>query len=214
MKQTSHFNAIQILGIILSGLGLICVAFPTFVGLFAVRAITFLFLILGFYSLVFALFVKSKLTIMVSFSLLIVGLYAFVNPQYVLFMLGIGCFILGLNGIFLTFSKFKKQSESTLISSIALMLLGVFAMLNTKAALSSVIMILGIIIVFVGIMLIFVGNTLPIGNRTKRKTGPFVFTFNSSFAHQESKSEPRTNNRVIINIDEDDVEEIEYKDVE
>ncbi|GAB6109292.1 HdeD family acid-resistance protein [Fusibacter bizertensis] len=209
MTQENRFNSVQIMGLILAVLGLICVAFPAFIGLFAVKVITLMVLVIGFLAMTFAIFVKSRLSMLVSLIIIAVGFYAFANPQYVLFLIGLACMFTGLNGVVLTFSKFKSRNEGTIISSILLMLLGVFAMINTKAALSTVVMILGIMVVIVGVIIFFVGTRLP---KTKNKA--FFYTFSSNtFAHGKDQEPPKNNNRVIINIDDDEVEEIEYKDL-
>ena len=161
MTQDSRLNSIQIAGLFVSVLGLIFAGFPTLVGVFAVKIITLLFLLLGFFAMTFAFLVKSRLTIFVSLVVVLVGVYAFINPQYVLFLIGLSCVVSGINGIFLTFSKFKVSSERTMITSIILLLLGVFAMVNSKAALATVVLILGIMIVIFGIVLFFVGTSLP-----------------------------------------------------
>ncbi len=204
MTQDGRFNSVQIAGLFISVLGLIFAGFPTLVGVFAVKIITLMFLLLGFFAMTFAFFVKSKLTIFVSLIVVIVGIYAFVNPQYVLFLIGISCVVSGINGIFLTFSKFKVSSERTMITSIILLLLGVFAMVNSKAALATVVLILGIMIVIFGIVLFFVGTSLP-----KRKNRSFFYSFSST--PPAEKSVPKS--RIIVNIDDDDVEEIEFKDL-
>jgi len=204
MTQERRFNSIQIAGLIISALGLIFAGFPTLVGVFAVKIITFMFLVLGFYAMTFAIFVKSKLSILVSLIIVMVGIYSFIHPQYVLFLIGICCIVSGLNGIFLTFSKFKVSSERTMISSIILLLLGVFAMVNSKAALTTVVLILGIMIVIFGIVLFFVGTTLP-----KKKSKSFFYTFSSA----QPSEQPAPKSRIIVNIDDDDVEEIDFKDL-
>lgn len=209
MTQENRFNTIQVLGLILAVLGLIFVAFPTIIGIFAVTVITLMFLVIGFFAMTFAIFVKSRLSMLVSLVIIGVGFYALANPQYVLFLIGLACMFAGVNGVVLTFSKLKNKNEGTIISSILLMLLGVFAMINTKAALSTVVMILGIIIVIMGIIVFFVGTTLP-----KKKNKAFFYSFTSaSYAHENESDKPKTSNRVIVNIDNDDVEEIEYKDI-
>ncbi len=204
MAQENRFNSIQVAGLIISALGLIFAGFPTLVGVFAVKIITLMFLLLGFFAMTFAIFVKSKLSILVSLIIVTIGIYSFIHPQYVLFLIGICCVVSGLNGIFLTFSKFKVASERTMISSIILMLLGAFAMVNSKAALSTVVLILGIMIVILGIVLFFVGSTLP-----KKKNKSIFYTFSS-----DSYSEPPVpKSRIIVNIDDDDVEEIDFKEI-
>lgn len=204
MTHNNQFNSIQILGLILSILGLVFVAFPTLIGVFAIKVITLIFLVIGFYALIFAVFVKSKLSIFVSLLTVFVGFYAFANPQYVLFLIGISCLFSGVNGIVLTFSKFKGSSERTLISSIMLMLLGVFAMINTKAALSTVVLILGIMIVILGVILFFIGTTLP-----KKANQFFSFSFSANTPPRKNEN----TSRVIVSIDDDDVEEIDFKEL-
>lgn len=204
MTQENRFNSIQIAGLIISVLGLIFAGFPTLVGVFAVKIITLMFMVLGIFAMTFAIFVKSKLSILVSSIIVMVGIYSFIHPQYVLFLIGISCVVSGLNGIFLTFSKFKVSSERTMISSIILLLLGVFAMVNSKAALTTVVLILGIMIVIFGIVLFFVGTSVP-----KRKNKSFFYTFTS--ASPTENQVPKS--RIIVNIDDDDVEEIDFKEL-
>ncbi len=209
MTQENRFNPLQVMGLFIAVLGLIFVAFPTIIGIFAVTVITLMFLVIGFFAMTFAIFVKSRLSMLVSLVIIGVGFYAFANPQYVLFLIGLSCMFAGLNGVVLTFSKLKTKNEGTIISSILLILLGVFAMINTRAALSTVVMILGIIIVIMGVIVFFVGATFP-----KKSSKTFIYSFTSqSFAHEKEDVAPKNNNRVIVNIDEDEVEEIDFKDL-
>jgi uncharacterized membrane protein HdeD (DUF308 family) len=209
MTQENRFNALQITGLIVSVLGLLFMAFPSVVGVFAVRMITLLFVILGFYAMTFSIFVKSKVSMFISLVVIFLAYVAFKNPQSVLFLVGITCIISGLNGLFLVLSRFRASSERTMISSIILLLLGVFAVVNSKAALSTVVLILGIIIVILGVIMFFFGSAIP-----KNKTHSFFYTFNgfSGFAETTDR-ETNKKDRVIVNIDVDEVEEIDYKDV-
>lgn len=202
IMQTKKLNAIQYFGLFISIIGLFFVAFPTVVGVLAIRIITLLFLMLGFAAVTFSLVLKSKVSLFTSLIIVFIGLYAFARPEYVLFLIGLVCLVSGVNGLFLTFSKFKTSSERTLISSIGLMLLGVFAIINTKAALSTVILIIGIIIVLLGIILIFLGSNL-----TKQS---FFYTYSTKSSHL---SKPSSGSRIIVKIDDDEVEEIEYKEL-
>ena len=87
------------------------------------------------------------------------------------------------------------------------MLIGVFAIINTNAALSTIVLILGIMIVIMGVVIFFIGSTLP----KRTATSSFFYTF-SGFA--DAKPETRSqNSRIIVNIDDDDAEEIDFKDI-
>ena len=209
MTQENRFNALQITGLIVSILGLLFMAFPSVIGLFAVRLITLLFVILGFYAMTFSIFVKSKISMLVSLVVIFFAYVAFKNPQSVLFFIGITCVISGLNGLFLALSRFRSSSERTIISSIVLLLLGVFAVVNSKAALSTVVLILGIIIVILGVIIFFFGSAIP-----KNKTHSFFYSFNgfSGFAETTNRESVKKD-RVVVSIDVDEVEEIDYKDV-
>lgn len=201
--RTKKLNAIQYFGLLISIIGLFFVAFPTVVGVLAIRMITLLFLMLGIAAVSFSLVLKSRVSLFTSLIIVLIGLYAFTRPEYVLFLIGLVCLVSGLNGLFLTFSKFKTSSERTLISSIGLILLGVFAIINTKAALSTVILIIGIIIVLLGIILIFLGSSL--------KGQSFFFTYSPKSPETYTQT---TKERVIVQIDDDDdVEEIDFKEL-
>lgn len=210
MTHESRFNALQGTGLIISVLGLLFIAFPSLIGLFAVKFVTLIFIIIGFYSMTFAIFVKSKISMLISIIMILLGYFAFTNPGSVLFFIGLTCLISGLNGIFLTFSRFRASSERTLISSILLLLLGVFAVINSKAALSTVVLIVGIIIVVLGVILFFIGSTMP--KRTESKA--FFYTFGSMNAQPTPpKSQNQESKRVVISIDDDEVEEIDFKEL-
>lgn len=198
MTQTNKLSHLQTLGLIISVLGLFFVAFPSLIGIFAVRIITFIFLMIGFSSLTFSIFVKSKISTFVSLVVLLVGVYAFINPKYVLFLVGVACVISGLNGIFLTLSKLKSSTERTLISSILLILIGVFAVLNTKAALSTIVLILGIMIVIVGVIIFSIGAAFK---KAPKKNETYAF------------SQVFKTNRIIVNIDDDEIEEVDFKEL-
>ena len=201
MSQTNKLSHLQSLGLIISILGLFFVAFPNLIGVFAVRIITFIFLMIGFSSLTFSIFVKSKISTFVSLIVLVVGVYAFINPKYVLLLVGFACVISGLNGIFLTLSKLKTSTERSLITSILLILIGVFAILNTKAALSTIVLILGIMIVILGVIVFSIGAALKKSAKT----------FDSTDFTQVYRM--RNLNRVVVKVDEDDIEEVEFKDL-
>lgn len=209
MTHENRFNALQLAGLIISILGLLFIAFPSLIGIFAVKFITLMFIIIGFYSMTFAIFVKSKVSMLISVIVIIFGYFAFTNPQSVLFFIGLTCLISGVNGLFLSLSKFKSSSERTLISSIILLLLGVFAMINSKAALSTVVLIVGIIIVVLGVILFFIGSTMP-----KRQSKTFFYTFgNMNFQSESLKNQNQESKRVVISIDDDEVEEIDFKEL-
>lgn len=199
MSTDNRLNAFQIIGLFLSVIGLIFIAFPTIVGVLAVRILTMIFILIGFYGLTFAFFIKSKLTIMTSILTLLVGVYAFINPDQVLFMIGVACVLSALNGIILYLKGQKKRDEKAIISSVILLLLGVFSILNSKAALATVVLILGIIIVIIGMIVFFLGKQLIF-----RKAKQY---------QQYTAYEEHSGSKVIVNIDSDEVEEIEYKDV-
>lgn len=210
MTHESRFNALQGAGLIISVLGLLFIAFPSLIGLFAVKFVTLIFIIIGFYSMTFAIFVKSKISMLISIIMILLGYFAFTNPGSVLFFIGLTCLISGLNGIFLTFSRFRSSSERTLISSILLLLLGVFAVINSKAALSTVVLIVGIIIVVLGVILFFIGSTMP--KRAESKT--FFYTFGNMNAQpRPPKPDNQESKRVVISIDDDEVEEIDFKEL-
>ena len=94
MTQENRFNTLQVMGLIIAVLGLIFVAFPTIIGIFAVTVITLMFLVIGFFAMTFAIFVKSRLSMLLSLVIIGVGFYAFANPQYVLFLIGLSCICL------------------------------------------------------------------------------------------------------------------------
>lgn len=198
MTLFRKMNLFQIIGLIISITGLLFMAFPSFIGTLAIRVITFIFLMIGFYSFTFALVSGSKLSIIASAAVLILSFYAFIRPENVLMIIGLGCIISGTNGMIMFFKTRGEGKEKAVISSIILILLGVFAVINSKAALATVVMILGIMITIIGLVVFFLGKTLII---RKQK----------AFFKSHAYSGPR--GRVIINIDSDDVEEIDYKEI-
>lgn len=198
MESEHKLNVIQVTGILLSLIGLIFVAFPTFVGIFAIRLITFLLLIVGIYGLIFASMVKSKLTTLTSALILIFGFYAFSRPENILFLIGVICLISGINSFYLFLKTLKTADERAIISASVMVLLGVFAIINAKAALSTIIMIVGIIIVALGLIVFFLGN----------KIKPGIYYYKSTEYHENSYD-----SKIIVPILSDDVEEIEFKDL-
>jgi uncharacterized membrane protein HdeD (DUF308 family) len=156
---------------------------------------------IGLYSFTFALMSGSKISIIASVTVLILSFYAFISPENVLFMIGVGCMISGFNGVFIYLKSMMKSSEKTVISSIILILLGVFAIINAQAALTTVVMILGIMITIIGLVVFFLGKTLII-----RKAKSF-------YTNTVDPASSVKTQRVIVNIDSDDVEEIDYKEV-
>lgn len=202
MVVFERMNFFQIVGLIISLTGLLFMAFPTFIGVVAIRIITFIFLIIGLYSFTFALISGSKISIVASISVLLLSLYAFVSPENVLFMIGVGCIISGVNGVFIYLKSIGKSSEKAVISSIILILLGVFAIINAQAALTTVVMILGIMITIIGLVVFFLGKSLII-----KKARSFYSTVNDQTTNMKEQ-------RIIVNIDSDDVEEIDYSEVD
>lgn len=87
-----------------------------------------------------------------------------------------------------------------------MILLGVFAIVNAKAALATVMLILGIVILTFGLILFYQGKLLRPLKRS--------FFYNFSDRYQTGSEETvKSNKRVIINIDTDEVEEVDYKEI-
>jgi uncharacterized membrane protein HdeD (DUF308 family) len=200
----NSLGGFQVLGLIIALIGISFLAFPTFIGLFAIRAITLIFLILGFYGFIFAFMLRSPFSIFAAFIVLSVAFYAFMNPVDLLFLIGIGFVVSGVNGLIISLKNKRLNDEGALISSVIMILLGVFAFVNAKAALSTVIMILGLIIAILGLVIFFTGKKLSLRNAR-------VYTYNAHAPHTASYMAPKE--RVIVNIDNEDVEEAEFKDL-
>lgn len=200
MFHKIKFNTVQILGLILSGIGLFFIGFPHSIGTFALRLLSFLIVVMGFYGLLFASLVKSRTTIATSLGILIAGFYAFANPESVLFLLGVVCLVSGANSLYIVFRKQSVKDERSIVSALILILLGVFATINSEAALSTVVLILGIVIVILGVILFSVGNKFKI---LGKKMDVF---YNDSF-HAPKRE------RVVVRIHSEDVEEIDYKEL-
>lgn len=202
MEHNYKLNGIQWSGITLGIIGATLIAFPTFIGVLAIKFITLLLMIIGFYGLTFSLVMKSLTTTFLSASLLLMSIYAFINPDYILLIIGIAFTLSGAHGLLL---YSKRKSDNIILSSILMILLGVFSIVNSKAALATVMMILGIVILALGIILIFQGKLMK----------PLKKTFFYKYGSAESTHPASTHsNRVIINIDTDEVEEVDYKEVE
>ncbi|MDN5352329.1 MAG: hypothetical protein PWQ12_1249 [Clostridiales bacterium] len=201
----NSLGGFQVLGLIIALIGISFLAFPTFIGLFAIRAITLIFLILGFYGFIFAFMLRSPFSIFAAFIVLSVAFYAFMNPVDLLFLIGIGFVVSGVNGLIISLKNKHLNDEGALISSVIMILLGVFAFVNAKAALSTVIMILGLIIAILGLVIFFTGKKLSLRNAR------VFYTYNAHAPHTASYTAPKE--RVIVNIDNEDVEEAEFKDL-
>lgn len=194
MGQTNKINGIQWCGIILSLIGGFFIAFPTAVGMLAIKFITILLMIIGFYGITTSYMLRSLTSSLVSTLLLIMSVYAFMNPEYILLVVGISFIVSGINGL-LIYSR--RRTDNLILSSTIMLLLGVFAVLNSKAALATVMTILGIVLLALGFVLIYSGKLVK----------PIKRHF-EDFTHATKT----TRNRVIINIDSDDVEEVDYKE--
>lgn len=201
MEHPYRINGIQWTGIMLGIIGAFFIAFPTVVGIIAIKFITFLLMIIGFYSFTFSLVIRSTVTTVISITMLLLSIYAFLNPNYILLIIGIACIINGGNGLMM---YRKRRSENLILSSILMVLLGVFAIVNSKAALATVMMILGIVILAFGIILIYQGKLM------KPLTKRFFYSYNGP---SSEPVKPQNANRVVINIDTDEVEEVDFKDV-
>jgi uncharacterized membrane protein HdeD (DUF308 family) len=147
---------------------------------------------------------RSPFSIFAAFIVLSVAFYAFMNPVDLLFLIGIGFVVSGVNGLIISLKNKRLNDEGALISSVIMILLGVFAFVNAKAALSTVIMILGLIIAILGLVIFFTGKKLSLRNAR-------VYTYNAHAPHTASYMAPKE--RVIVNIDNEDVEEAEFKDL-
>jgi len=92
-------------------------------------------------------------------------------------------------------------TENAVVSSLVLILLGVFAILNAEAALSTVMMIFGILLTFIGVIVFISGKSFG-----------FLRTFDTT-GFQAYSHQPLKKKRVVVNIQSDDVEEVDYKDI-
>lgn len=201
MEHNYKLNGIQWSGIILGVIGATLIAFPTFIGFLAIKFITLLLMIIGFYGLTFSMVMKSLTTTFLSASLLLMSIYAFINPEYILLIIGIAFTLSGAHGLLL---YSKRKSDNIILSSVLMILLGVFAIVNSKAALATVMMILGIVILTLGIILIYQGKLM----KPLKKT--FFYKYGSN---EPTQHDSNHHSRVIINIDTDEVEEVDYKEV-
>ncbi|GAU78734.1 DUF308 domain-containing protein [Fusibacter sp. 3D3] len=201
MAHHYKLNGIQWSGITLSVIGATLIAFPTLIGVLAIKFITLLLMIIGFYGLTFSLVMKSITTTFLSASLLLMSIYAFVNPDYILLIIGIAFALSGAHGLLL---YSKRKSDNIILSSILMILLGVFAIVNSRAALATVMMILGIVILALGVILIYQGKLM----KPLKKT--FFYKYG---ANDPTQATSNPNKRVIINIDTDEVEEVDYKEI-
>lgn len=204
MYKKNKLNIIQIIGLVISGIGLLFIAMPQGIGAFALRLISFVILIIGFYGFIFASQIKSTTTVLTSFGVLLAGFYAFIHPESVLFLMGIVCLISGLNSLFVIFRQKSIKDERSIISAFLLLLLGVFASLNSEAALETVVFILGIVLVFIGIMIFVLGNKFKILGKKMD-----AFYSESFYAPPSSQSKQR----VVVRIESEEVEEIDYKEL-
>lgn len=201
MEHNYKLNGIQWTGITLGVIGAFLIAFPTAVGVFAIKFITLLLMIIGFYGLTFSFFLRSITTTFLSASLLLMSVYAFMNPDYILMIIGIAFILSGFNGLLL---YSRRKSDNIILSSIAMILLGVFSIVNSKAALATVMMILGIVILAFGIVIVYQGKLM----KPLKKTVFYRYNSTESKPHTTT-----TNGRVVINIDSDEVEEVDYKEI-
>ncbi|MBF4691662.1 DUF308 domain-containing protein [Fusibacter ferrireducens] len=201
MEHNHKLNGIQWSGITLGIIGATLILFPTFIGFLAIKFITLLLMVIGFYGLTFSLVMRSLMTTFLSASLLFMSIFAFINPEYILLIIGIAFTLSGAHGLLL---YSKQKSDNIILSAILMILLGVFAIVNSKAALATVMMILGIIILALGIILVYQGKLM----KPLKKT--FFYRYGSNDNAQDASTH---NSRVIINIDSDEVEEVDYKDV-
>ncbi len=205
MRSKNKLNGAQILGIILAAIGILFIIFPTEIGTLALRLMTFFFLIMGFYGLIAGAMIRSRATLLSSALIVFSGFYAFANPESVLFLLGVVCLISGVNSFYILFKKRHHLDERSVISASLLILLGVFAALNSKAALGTVVVILGIVIVSIGLIVFFVGNKFRVVSRHN-------FTYTDYYTADYDYTPPKKD-RIVVNIQSDDVEEVDYKEL-
>ena len=202
----NNLGGFQVLGLIITLIGFSLFIFPTFIGFFALRVITLVFVIFGFYGFIFAAMIRNVFSILTAMFVLIISVYAFLHPTDLLFLAGISFIISGVNGLIMSLKHRRFHDESTLISSIVMILLGVFAVLNAKATLSTIVMILGLIITILGLVIFFTGKKFSLHNAR------FFYTTSSHVPPEKAAySEPKE--RVYVNIDDDDIEEGEFKDL-
>lgn len=199
MKRKNHLSTLQIVGLIVAILGLVFVAFPAQVGSLAIRIVALIIASIGLSSLLFSLFVKSSFSTIASTLLIFAGIYAFLHPESILMLLGMSCILAGINGLFLNFSRLKTRGDRSLLMSVAVIALGIFALLNSKAALITVILIIGIITVILGIMIFLLGNTFSFSKR--------------AIYYKRTEPAEHTSEKIVIQIDPDEAEEIDYKDM-
>jgi uncharacterized membrane protein HdeD (DUF308 family) len=205
MARQNKWNPLQYFGLILSVIGLLFVAFPATVGTISIRMITFLFVMMAGIGLSVSLALRSKASIFLSIAVLLMSIYTFVNPDYLLFIIGLAFVVNGINGLFLFFVKSRQIGDSAVLTSLLFILLGVFAFLNAQAALSTIVLIFGMLMTVFGVVLFVSGKSFK-AFRSFETSG---FTA-SAYHRQPGNSNGR---RIVIDIQSDDAEEVDFRDV-
>ncbi len=206
MTHYSKWNGFQYLGLIVALFGILLIAFPNAIGVFSIRVITFIFMSFAVGGVVFSSQLKSTVSLVVSVLALLLSFYAFANPSSLLFVIGMIMIASGFNGLYLYFSRMKNEKFQTIISSIILIPLGAFAIINAKAALSTIVIIAGIITTVIGVVLFITGH-----NITTIFNNKHTYWKPSSRASQSTSKSGSS--RVVINIQSDEVEEVDFKEV-
>jgi uncharacterized membrane protein HdeD (DUF308 family) len=201
MARQNKWNPLQFFGLVMSIIGLLFVAFPGTVGTISIRMITFLFFVMAVIGLSISLAIRSKASIVLSVSVLLMSLYTFANPDYLLLIIGLGFILNGINGLFLFFIKSKQVGDSAVITSLLFILLGVFAFLNAQAALSTIVLIFGMLMTVFGIVLFISGKSFK----------AFRSFESSGFTAYHTK--PSNGRRIVIDIQSDDAEEVDFREV-
>ena len=201
MTRQKKFNPLQYIGLVLGVLGIAFIAFPNTIGTLSIKMITFLFLMMAFIGLTISITFKSLPSIILSTSVLLMSFYTFVNPDYLLFIIGIGFILNGVNGMSLFLRKNKRVNENTILTSLLFILLGVFALINAQAALTTVVMIFGILMTVFGAVLFVSGKAF--------KT---FATFETTGFSTAQTSKSNSGKRIVIDIESDDIDEVDFKE--
>jgi len=196
MKKQNKIKGLQYLGLILVVFGIILIAYPNIVGTFAIRIITLAFLGMSILVFLISIFFKTKTTILTNVVVIILAFYTFVHPEYLLTLVGISFIVNGINGIIVYIRSHNYSENRIILVSITLILLGVFSTTNSKAALSTIVLIVGIQFLVCGVSVLIFGRS-------------FLDKKINAFENEIKKSK----SRVVVDIKDDGAEEVDFKEI-
>lgn len=146
-------DMVRVVGIGMLIVGAIFALFPGVVSQTAILMIAIAMMSAGIYMFVKNRKSESGVTNFFAGLIGLAGLVIFLNPGIILFVIGFSCIISGVGGLLVA-----KSASRSILYPIILVILGIYATMNTQGAGSAVFLIIGVVLIVIGLMLVIKGK--------------------------------------------------------